>query len=82
MSDDSFKNSDHQLNTIGLRCPEPVMLVRLQIRKMSIGETLLIKADDPSTTRDIPSFCRFMEHDLLAQQIETKPFLYLVKKIQ
>lgn len=82
MSDDSFKNSDHQLNTIGLRCPEPVMMVRLQIRKMSIGETLLIKADDPSTTRDIPSFCRFMEHDLLAQQVETKPFLYLVKKIQ
>ena len=82
MSDDSFKRSDHQLNTIGLRCPEPVMMVRLQIRKMSKGETLLIEADDPSTTRDIPSFCRFMEHELLSQQIDTKPFLYLIKKIQ
>ncbi|WP_298668475.1 sulfurtransferase TusA, partial [uncultured Haemophilus sp.] len=53
---------DKTLDTVGLRCPEPVMLVRKNIRHMNAGEVLLILADDPATTRDIPSFCQFMEH--------------------
>ena len=78
--EDIFKNPDHILDAVGLRCPEPVMKVRRSIRKMAEQETLLIEADDASTTRDIPSFCRFMEHDLVAQQTKHKPFLYLIKK--
>jgi len=75
-----FETADHTLNAIGLRCPEPVMMVRKNIRKIDIGDTLLVEADDTSTTRDIPSFCRFMEHELIAQQIDHKPYLYLIKK--
>lgn len=75
-----FLTADHQLDAIGLRCPEPVMMVRLNIRKINTGETLLVLADDPSTARDIPSFCRFMEHELLAQQSDEIPFQYLIKK--
>ena len=75
-----FQHTDHTLDAIGLRCPEPVMLVRMTIRKMAGGETLLIKCDDPSTTRDIPSFCRFMEHELVAQKTDSLPFLYVIKK--
>ena len=80
MSSDLFNSPDHHLDTIGLRCPEPVMMIRLKIRKISSGETLLIIADDASTTRDIPSFCRFMDHELVAQQIIEKPYRYLIRK--
>jgi tRNA 2-thiouridine synthesizing protein A len=80
MSDSPFSNTDQQLDAIGLRCPEPVMMIRLQIRKMAVGETLLISADDPSTVRDIPSFCRFMEHQLIEQQVKEMPFQYVIKK--
>lgn len=75
-----FLTADHQLDAIGLRCPEPVMMVRLNIRKIKAGETLLVLADDPSTSRDIPSFCRFMEHELLAKQCDDIPFQYLIRK--
>jgi tRNA 2-thiouridine synthesizing protein A len=75
-----FNDTDHTLDAIGLRCPEPVMMVRMHIRKIASGETLLVQCDDPSTTRDIPSFCRFMEHELIAQQIEILPYLYVIKK--
>ncbi|NLS14310.1 sulfurtransferase TusA [Vibrio sp. SM6] len=68
------------LDAQGLRCPEPVMMVRKTIRMMKEGETLLVLADDPSTTRDIPSFCRFMDHQLMASQIETLPYQYVIKK--
>ena len=80
MSSDLFNSPNHHLDTIGLRCPEPVMMIRLKIRKISSGETLLIIADDASTTRDIPSFCRFMDHELVAQQIIEKPYRYLIRK--
>lgn len=75
-----FNSANHTLDALGLRCPEPVMMVRLQIRKMQAGETLLIIADDPATTRDIPAFCRFMDHELVASDTSTLPFRYLVKK--
>ena len=75
-----FQNADHILDAVGLRCPEPVMMVRRTIRKIADQETLLVEADDSSTTRDIPSFCRFMEHELVAQQTDSKPYLYLIKK--
>ena len=71
---------DKTLDTVGLRCPEPVMLVRKNIRHMNEGEVLLILADDPATTRDIPSFCQFMEHTLLASETKDTPFKYWVKK--
>jgi len=80
MSESLFNNADHQLDAMGLRCPEPVMMVRLNIRKIASGETLLVIADDPSTTRDIPSFCRFMEHELVAQEVTEKPYRYLIRK--
>jgi len=70
----------HQLDAIGLRCPEPVMMVRKKMRGLASGETLLVTADDPSTTRDIPSFCRFMDHELVSQQINDNPYQYLIKK--
>lgn len=80
MSKASYPTADHQLDALGLRCPEPVMMVRQKIRKININDTLLVIADDPSTARDIPSFCRFMEHQLVEQQTQELPFHYLIKK--
>ncbi|WP_416307183.1 sulfurtransferase TusA [Neptunicella sp. SCSIO 80796] len=80
MASDCYSQADHQLDAMGLRCPEPVMMVRLEIRKMQQGETLAVLADDPSTTRDIPSFCRFMDHQLVSSDTAQKPYRYLLKK--
>ncbi|RWR02386.1 sulfur transfer protein SirA [[Pantoea] beijingensis] len=77
---DRFANPDQTLDAQGLRCPEPVMMVRKTVRHMNVGETLLIIADDPATTRDIPGFCRFMEHTLVAQLTDALPYKYLLKK--
>jgi tRNA 2-thiouridine synthesizing protein A len=73
--------ADHYLDALGLRCPEPVMMIRKAVRNMDVEQTILIKADDPATVRDIPSFCRFMGHELMSEQVEKKPFFYLIKKL-
>lgn len=69
-----------QLDALGLRCPEPVMVIRKTVRQLATGDLLEIIADDPATTRDIPSFCRFMEHQLIEAQTEMIPYRYLIKK--
>ena len=77
---DAFSTAQHRLDALGLRCPEPVMMVRKTVRQMAAGETLLIIADDPATTRDIPSFCEFMDHTLIASENTQTPYQYLIKK--
>jgi len=74
------ENKTMTLDTLGLRCPEPVMMIRKTVRKMEQGELLEVIADDPATTRDIPSFCRFMDHTLIESNIENLPYRYLIKK--
>ena len=72
--------SDKTLDALGLRCPEPVMMVRKTVREMQTGDILLVVADDPSTTRDIPSFCEFMEHRLLDAETQQPPYRYWIQK--
>ena len=36
--------------------------------------------DDPATTRDIPGFCTFMEHELVAKETDSLPYRYLLRK--
>ncbi|MEP1741050.1 MAG: sulfurtransferase TusA [Kangiellaceae bacterium] len=64
----------------GLRCPEPVMMIRKSIRAMQTGEILEVFADDPATKRDVPSFCEFMDHHLLAANTQQTPYQYLIRK--
>ena len=78
--DNKPENYDQLLDTCGLRCPEPVMLVRKMVRSMQNGEVVKIIADDPATKRDIPGFCEFMEHTLLSVQSMQMPYVFFVKK--
>jgi tRNA 2-thiouridine synthesizing protein A len=75
-----YRQHQHCYDARGLRCPEPVMMLRQKMRQLLPNETLLLIADDPATTRDIPQFCRFMEHRLLASKVDQKPYLYLLAK--
>jgi len=73
-------NYDKELDTLGLRCPEPVMMTRLTLRKMETGQVLKIIADDPSTTRDFPKFCTFMGHQMISENTEQTPYEYFICK--
>lgn len=69
-----------QLDTSGLLCPEPVMLLHSKVRDMASGDVVEVTATDPSTTRDIPKFCQFLGHELLSQQEVDGKFLYRIRK--
>ncbi|AFP85563.1 putative redox protein, regulator of disulfide bond formation [secondary endosymbiont of Heteropsylla cubana] len=77
---DFFTTADKTFDARGLRCPEPLMILRKIVRLMDTGQTLLIISDDPSTNQDIVNFCRFMDHTLIAKKIKKIPYLYLLSK--
>lgn len=77
---EAFRGYQQYYDALGLRCPEPVMMLRMKMRSMADNEALLLIADDPATTRDVPKFCTFMEHRLCAARTTQLPFLYLLRK--
>ena len=71
---------DYELDTQGLRCPEPLMMLRNKVRSMTSGEIIRIVATDPSTAWDFENFCRFMNHEMVVMETESLPYQYWIKK--
>ncbi len=73
---------EHQaeLDATGLLCPEPVMMLHVEMRKLTEKNILKVIATDPSTTRDIPKFCNFLGHTLLEQVQEGDTYFYWIQK--
>lgn len=71
---------NHELDTCGLLCPEPVMMLHNKVRDMAAGETVRVIATDPSTQRDIPKFCNFLDHELLESSEQDKQYIYVIRK--
>lgn len=67
------------LDTRGLYCPEPIMLMHNKVRDMAGGEMLEVIATDPATTRDIPKFCSFLGHELIEQIQEGDEYRYRIR---
>lgn len=71
---------DELLDTSGLYCPEPIMLMHNKVRDMASGQVLKVVTTDPATTRDVPKFCQFLGHELLGQDISSESsYLYFIR---
>ena len=71
---------DKILDTSGLLCPEPVMMLHKAVKELGDGDIIKVIATDPSTTRDIPKFCLFLGYELIKQESDKKNYFYYIKK--
>ena len=69
-----------KLDCRGKCCPEPLTELRNAVRKGQPGQLFELLSDDPVSLRDIPAFCKFMKHDLVAMPDEKNPHLFIVRK--
>jgi len=74
--------SETELDTRGLFCPEPVMMLHAAIRQLAVGDVVLVLATDPATERDIPKFCHFLGHELLDEQLTEGEYRYRIRKCE
>lgn len=72
--------ADAELDARGLFCPEPVMMLHTKVRELAAGEVLKVSTTDPSTQRDIPKFCLFLEHQLLESSEQNGTYTYFIRK--
>ena len=72
--------ADHAIDTTGLTCPEPLMILRNKVREMASGETVSVVATDPSTVRDFTNFCRFMHHELADSRRDGERYRFVIRK--
>lgn len=75
-----MEDDDKLLDTSGLLCPEPVMMLHNAIRDAQVGDVIRVVATDPATTRDIPKFCQFLGHILESQSEQYGQWIYRVRK--
>ena len=71
---------DTLLDTSGLYCPEPVMMLHGAVRDVSSGQVIKVVATDPSTVRDIPKFCQFLDHELIAHYQQGEAYVYFIRR--
>ncbi len=71
---------EHEVDAVGLTCPEPVMMLHAAVRRAASGDIVRLTATDPSTQRDVVKFCEFLGHDLLDHNVVADQFVYRVRK--
>jgi len=60
------------LDTMGMRCPQPVLKVAAMVPKMSAGDVLEVVGDCPTFEEDLRKWCTRMKKTVLAVNREGK----------
>ena len=78
------ESCDLLLDLVGLKCPEPLMMLRQGMRQLKPGAIVGALATDPSTERDFSAFCQHLGHELKAftqhQDAQGKTLFFKIQK--
>ena len=72
--------ADDELDTRGLRCPEPLLLLRNRMRTLTVGRRLFVVATDPASVRDFEQYSRFLGHPIESSEEVDGEFRFLFCK--
>lgn len=57
---------NNELNCKGMACPMPIIKLNELVKLVSSGETIEIKADDPTFESDIKVWCKRKNYELVS----------------
>lgn len=72
--------ADITLDCRGMRCPRPIVEMAKAMRRLEVGQTLELWADDPVAKTDVPAWCQTTGHQFLGREDEDKYLRFLVRK--
>lgn len=58
------------LDTLGLKCPQPVLKIAVKATDMKLGDTLEVLGDCPTFERDVRAWCKRLKKVLLSVKHE------------
>ncbi|HTV31521.1 MAG TPA: sulfurtransferase TusA family protein [Methylocella sp.] len=68
------------LDLRGLHCPMPALRTRKALRRLGLGEQLIVTCTDPLTVIDIPHLLRQTGDTLQGQQAENGLFIFHIRR--
>jgi len=71
---------DIELDATGLHCPMPLLKLKQQLNKMTIGQVIKIKTTDGGSVKDFATFIDQVGHELLRQEERSGEFVFIIKK--
>lgn len=79
-SDDITKSNIKIIDVRGLYCPEPVFRTKIEIERMTKGETLKVVSDDPDSEEDISRWVNRNGHELVSLNKNNNDLEFTIKK--
>ncbi|MDW5562563.1 MAG: sulfurtransferase TusA family protein [Methanomassiliicoccus sp.] len=70
------------LDCCGLECPMPIVHLAKKVKKMKVGEELILKTTAEGSRMDVPIWCKRTGNDLLNSSVEDGIFIYQIKKLR
>lgn len=70
---------DLEIDVIGLKCPLPVLKLKKRIEPLKPGDTVRMMASDPTTLKDVPSYCQLAGHRLLKAETQDEVFVFWIR---
>ena len=74
--------ADKVQDSLGQACPMPIVHMAKNMRGMTAGQVLEIRADDEGAHADIPAWCEQTGNEFLGEEPVDGYFKYLVRKKQ
>lgn len=72
--------ADEELDTRGLKCPEPLLLLRNRMRTLAVGRRLYVMTTDPASVRDFDQYSRILGHPIESRSEAEGEFRFLFRK--
>ncbi|MFQ5938241.1 MAG: sulfurtransferase TusA family protein [Acidiferrobacterales bacterium] len=73
--------ADRELDARGLNSPLPILRAKRALAEMGSGETLQVRASDPSAMQDFEAFCRQKGHELLESREDDGELSFVIRKV-
>jgi TusA-related sulfurtransferase len=71
---------DKVQDSIGQMCPMPIAFLAKNVRTMTAGQVLEVRADDEGAQADIPAWCEQTGNELLGREQAEDHTRYYIKK--
>jgi len=71
---------DLTLNTLGKKCPMPVLMTKKELKKMSSGQTLELITDDRGALKDVPALINKIGDTILETKEDGEQITFMIQK--
>jgi TusA-related sulfurtransferase len=72
--------ADEELDVRGFTCPGPLVETRKKLKKMTAGQTLLIRGDHAPSKKEVPDTLTELGHEVISVTEEAGTWEVVVKK--